>query len=578
MSYKLEVQSDLPRAYWRLVETSGTVGADYSGNGLPLTHVGTPGLNMQVMTAAGASILYSGAQYSTATIPAVLFPGTETSSFTIEFWVNAASAPTATRFIAGRSNGGVSLTTSGILFYITDSTAAIQSVLYPISNWDRVLHCVAIFSSGQMTLFVNGDQGNLTNFVGTFAAQTSTFYVGGLTATSATSIFVSDPAIFHYALTQKQILEHYNRGLGVVSSRDIALAAGGNYYNLSDPYATTYFNYLESTTNDFNTGTLTNVTVFNNSISATTNSVAGVRVSPTIDVGVYGTSVGGSRIDWWSTVNGVLVETSVDGGVTWSTAVNHTPITGLTVGTDTTNKYLMVRQTLTTADVVNNPAMLTKLRVVLYATKATNSDRSGLTTTILNPLTLSELNSLPIENIENDGGKMARPGYVIIPTQVDPIYTMEFWVRRDTAYSNGGTLNEYILDTTGAGGGYIRLAPAGTISSTGFTTYVNGFAAALTAANLPVGVFVHVALVATTPITGPIYFNRGATGTTEVSNTTVSNIALYDVTLTANSIARHYGMAVGNASFFTVDPAPSSVVERGYTPYRYAWTTVGGAT
>lgn len=567
MSLKLTVLKSMPLAYWKLNDTSGTTSPDLSGNGYTLTHSGTPPLDQGPLNAGGSSIQYATTKYSSATIGRLFYPGQETAAVTIVAWVKVLSPPTARRLIVGRSNAAVSATPAGIEFTVTDSSSNAYTSTYVVTNWDEVKYVVASYGNDKVSVTVNMDQAPAADFTGTFANQTDTWYVGGTGTTSATTLNVADVAVYNFQLSHEEQDAQYEVGTTTMAPSDVTVAQSGVYYGTYDKNTDIFIDYEENATEQFITGTLSDVTVEDNTIFASTAGTPGVRVTNPVDIDGLGAVIDGSRIDWEATAAGVTVEVSLDGVPTWTACTNHAEIPGLSPGTNTDGMVMEFRQTFTTADTTNAPAGLARMRAVLYEDKNIEADHGSLEATVVEPATISERPFLPIESRNASGIQLTRPGALVIPAQADPVTGIGFWVRRDAAYSNTGSLNEYLVNADSA---YVRLNSSNTIQASGVTTYLSGAAASLTAANLPLSKFVYVFLVPASPITGPITFNSD-TAQGEGGKNTFAHIQLYFQTITTDFILSNYGMQIGSNTIQKIDPVVSSVVDAGFSVYVNTW-------
>jgi hypothetical protein len=571
MSYRLALLGDLPLAYWRLNDTSGTTSLDLSGNGYTLTHNGSPALNQGPITAGGSSITYSGTQNSTATIPRLFFPQREGFSLAMEVFVDVLTIPTDTRLLIGRANAGLFVTPNGIEFRITNSVGTTYSSIYPITDWDAVKHVVGIYGNGKFTTTVNLVPAPSATLAGTFAAGSTTFYVGGSSTTSATQMKVSDAAVYNLALAPDDMVDHYDAANSALFPKDVAISTKGNFYGLDDTNATAYITYEEKGTAALFKGVLSNVVAQDDKLTLFAAGTGTKNVIP-IDLDGLASTIAGSRIDWEASASGVLVETSLDGSA-WSTATNHSTITGLVSGTNTANKLLYVRITLTSADLIATPVVFNRLKIVVYSSKNVAATRSNVPAIITSPdnATLAELPYRPIDSRQKAGGRLARPAYLTIPAQPDSVLALGFWYKRDTAYSNGGTFWEYIFDARlTTSGPYMGITPGSTIGSGGGTFYINGVSKTPAIGDFPLGAWVHVFVVPTVPLTAAIEFNANYT-LNEIGNNSFDSITLYYVAPGASSISKYYNMMIGNRTFNFVDPNVNSMPEISYFPYNYYW-------
>jgi predicted phage tail component-like protein len=122
---------------------------------------------------------------------------------------------------------------------------------------------------------------------------------------------------------------------------------------------------IEDTQLDFSSGTLTNlVATTTGELELSKDSLGayistGVRISPEIDLTkAYSYGYINSTISWTSlipTSTSILIETSVDNGLTWQEATNGQSIKNLFLGKDLKYTKVLVRQTLSTSNTTVTP-------------------------------------------------------------------------------------------------------------------------------------------------------------------------------------------------------------------------------
>ena len=220
-AYRAAVLADLPLAYWRLGETAGTkIAKDETGNG----HDGTVGANV-VLGGGGAlagdtgtAAHFDGSATGVITVGDVFrFDGV--ASFTLEAWAR----PT------GAGNFGVilarNLDPSGYALYIAPSlvvaferqkTGADDILSGPIVPTSSFTHVVATYDGSLMRLYVNGALVQGPSPSTAIPGGATKFFIGAdVTGTSDSfNGDIDEPAVYDHALTDTQVLAHYQIGRG----------------------------------------------------------------------------------------------------------------------------------------------------------------------------------------------------------------------------------------------------------------------------------------------------------------------------------------------------------------------------
>lgn len=221
--YKNLILSDNPSFYAPLSDKSGTNILDITSNanngtlaGGTLSHIGTP-----IVGENSSAVYFNGAASQKIDVPDVASV-TPPGSFTIECWVNRLDTNPAEFMCKGTTEfAGAGAGTdfemghvgTSTYFQFRDSGGASNSHLRnspAINTWN---YYVARFTSGSlMELFIN-DVKTSKSISGT-AIETST---GGMKISGTTyrlNGYICHTAMYQYALTDGQILNHYYTGVG----------------------------------------------------------------------------------------------------------------------------------------------------------------------------------------------------------------------------------------------------------------------------------------------------------------------------------------------------------------------------
>lgn len=173
----------------------------------------------------------SSSQYASKTSPTGI---TSTSTLTVEDWVYVNSYPTGDVGIVSRHDG-----TNGFIWGMTaagqpkffngsvSSQTAYQSL--PLKRW---VHRAAVFSSGTMTLYLNGSvvSSSLTGS-GSTITQAGNLQLGAYNSTHFFDGYISEARIWSTAKTQSEIQANMNISLSGSETGLVALFQGNGNFN-----------------------------------------------------------------------------------------------------------------------------------------------------------------------------------------------------------------------------------------------------------------------------------------------------------------------------------------------------------
>lgn len=577
MSYTLKVLSSSPSLYFMLGETSGTTMTEVSGNAANGTFSSAPtGINIPLVNANITTQTFTANRNGTATLGTDVFNATNYQRpFTIEAWVVPVTL-TGDNFIAGRgANNGLYITKSGFKFSVVTSAGTITAS-YVVPRWAGAFHVVGVYDGSTVSLNVNGNNVASTEVSSAFTTTSTTFQIGGIN-TGSDVIRIGHVAAYRRALTAEEIISHWNFGVASTDYLGLLSVHGAVYWTLDDLSTDIVQNILEDDQEDFATGTLTNL-VWDNDKNALVQADTATSATRTIfyDIGESGT-IDGSRIDWDATSTQFTLSTSVDGGSTWQSATNHTTITNLGEAVNTTGKTLGLQMNFATGTA---PAELSRVHVVLYSNKNPMPSNDNIRPAVTEPFTLAEVPLPPGRHNEYAAMKMQKSGNFTIPAGSSTYAAFETWVRRDADASTVGEIN-YIFDTRATGTPYVGFQnTAGVVSlitGTGMTAYVNGTQKTLALTDFPVGRWIHLLIVFTTPFTGPIVVNSQGTNA-NYSNFSYMFPAVYYTAPAATVAATHYRAGFGTQAYGISDIAsPGKYSEISWNAYVKPWQTTGAS-
>jgi len=565
MSYRLNVLSELPVAYWRLEETTGTVASNSTGLGFDGTIFGTPLLGSRGLVSESLAIVFSDAQHVTANLPNILLDGNEALSCCIELWAKTFAVPTARRLLAGRLSAGVFITPTGFEFSATSSNGTTYVSYYTVTDWNNSFHITANYVGYNLSLIVNNQEGTNADFLGKFTSTTDSFYFGGTSTASSTTVMVDEVAVYRKTLPITLATKHYDAGTISSSPDEASRNNNGIYYSMSDISSDVSFTYEEYDQESFDAGFYSDVEYRGGALQST--EVAGNHTSDLEFIGNLVT-VGGSRIDWDASTS-VVVETSLNKGVTWDVCQNHKEIPGLAPGTNVSNKFIKVRKTFMATS--GTASRLDRLKIVTYKDKVMLANAPAQGMTIYGNVEFAETNSPPSYNKNIMGTTFTTGAFVTAPALTDGVRAMSFWLKRNAEAST--TAWEYIYDTRTGGTSYFGISPTNVIQAVD-TMYINGVGKTVTIADLPLRQWVHVTAVFAAQQPGAITFNARYSAN-EGGLSSFAHISLFTTNITARQALINYKMSVGAVTYQTSNGTVSSVIElpSGTKVYNNHWIT-----
>jgi hypothetical protein len=482
MNFYDYVLRDSPRVAFK-PNAAGTTWTDISGNGYP-NYLGTQTKTSAMVAGNDYSLIISPSTAFKFSVGEVWKIGKEFQPFTIEC-VLLPLVSVGDMGVASHSSGtppdGIHIDSNKIYFDVVFGAGRVSAAWeYPDVVESYTLH--AIYTPNKLQLWANAVLVAETSIPDGFVASGFSYapdadlYAGNSSSNSDKAGF-DGLAFYNYSLTEDQIKQHFNAVRDVVTMEQNVLAQGGSWRDGTDRNI-----YLQKTFNDtatFYSDNMTNVSIADGdlkpALDATTNlSLAGTWVGRFEITSDDISTIAGIKAEW--NANGVYtVQSSLDGGSTWS-AVTNGEMIAASQGLNPSGKILLVKVTFP-GGLSNDPAEIHDLTLTAYLDYfAYGSNNSRL-------LQLNSLSSTSLvrnEPIESN----SRPGiHVYGSTMImlaDPdatptmIRTMEFWVNPKGVVSGTGG---YLFDTRPSGGtAYMWLQESAT--TWGFTgataVYING--------------------------------------------------------------------------------------------------------
>jgi hypothetical protein len=229
MSYDSVILADSPVGYWKLDETSGTTAADSSGNGRNGTYsgsvrIGAPSINENIAA-------YSTSMNGTSNYVAIAYNAAfATTPLSLEAWVypydGGDNSGTVRNIFSCTQSGGWDLSISSTGNSISCRAyiaGAYRALSYsPSYVPDSLYHVVMTYSGRYLKFYVNGslidtyDHGS--DVAITYSVNNSRMIGAGpnnTTGADANSFYsgrVSNVAYYNAALSDAQVLAHYEAG------------------------------------------------------------------------------------------------------------------------------------------------------------------------------------------------------------------------------------------------------------------------------------------------------------------------------------------------------------------------------
>ncbi len=246
ISYVQAVTADNPMAYWRLNETNGTVAHDYVGghDGQYFsTALGQPGYSgLDSDTAAQFGTLAATDSY-VGNITGIDFSTWfNNATFSVEAWVKAGAQSGDDGIVTfGYGSGGEQFNldtgngASRFRFGVRDAVNVSHnagSAIAPNNTWQHLVG-VCDEPNGQVRLYVNGALSGSTAIAGGVQMGTSPISIGSRQANFSSTYnlnfvgTIDEVAIYNYALSAAQILNHYAAGTNPVVTLNIAPSGAG---------------------------------------------------------------------------------------------------------------------------------------------------------------------------------------------------------------------------------------------------------------------------------------------------------------------------------------------------------------
>ncbi len=545
--------------WWPLDERIGNF-KDNAGNNRTLTVVGTPIRHRTGYSSESTSVEFSGTQYGLTSIKNLFMHRREHMPFTFELKVKTPK-PVDDRLLMGRGVEGLFVTPSGFRFTIR-TTDGIHNAYYDVGDWTKAHHVAAIYGEGIIAVALNGHTGTMVSISGKMTNTTDNFYVGGTPNISNTTVRITNPAVYMRPLPAEVLLRHSRAQSGTMAQ---VASRGGKHYDFTDRNSIPAVKYIDV---PGKLGINNDVEVIGNAFTVSSDAdQPAVRYTDIINLMEEGV-IDGSRVDFDASSAGVLVESSIDLGNTWLPVTNHSTIPGLGEGKDVADIVLQFRYTFTPGQI---RPKLWSLRAVVYTSKNPASMQQEVANGF-EPYTLSEKRHSFVDGQDNMGIRFGAGGYIEIPADTnEPIYQIEFWVKRQAATG-------YILDTRTAkvtNRGYIGIVNGAVEIGNWSGVFINGRPRIPTINDFPINEWVHVVLNLNSPTADRILVNNNVTkGLSGPAG--YASLSLYSEPISSAKIEENFVSAYGRKVVAHLEDQKPSMKTSKAIGYNYPWGRESG--
>lgn len=453
------------------------------------------------------------------------------NSFSIEAWCALPANNVSATIVGDPSiNTGIFYENGNIIFKV-----GTNKVEHTVSN-AQAIHVVGIFQSNLLSLYVNGsivDTLSLTSYQ--FSNEQATFKTGPCTG----RLVIDSVAFYRYALSNTQILNHYNEGIKEVNISQIVSIDAGYLFSMNTESMQRRFSYTYPVSKLWEELNISAEYLSSDQSYVYIPESTGAKSFSFTDHFIVPNYLGitTSQIHWENDVKGILVEASIN-NVTWQTCVNGSPLPYFNKNDNQISDILYLRVTLSSDDSSRYLPILTSLYIAFYNSKNFYSDNSGYYASSSYDYALPKVNSKTLSYNQNNGLIMYNGhGFSLnsIPSarSVELIFTPQY--DQNVLVSGASQIYEW--------------NSAGTITKTGISSiYVNGINRTsetnvwdFLSVNNPHHIVINFTAAATS-----IKFNQNQNDSKSGLGHMYNNVAIYENALSVNSILNHHLLYTGN--------------------------------
>lgn len=467
---------------------------------------------------------------------------------------------------------GLTINDTTISFSVEFATLGSVSATYNYLGVKKAYNIQGVYSQYKVQLYVDGtlvSEGVISDEQradGFKTRASSNLYVGQSSDTNSL-VSIAAMAVYERALTDSEAYLHYVSSRDVMSKESVGGALANTFFNAGQNSRNIY-TYYSWEQEDLLSGAYTNVSTFNNNMVPVQNdsgvSLAG-QAKVSLETSTMPTNIYGIKLGWRGS-GSYLVEVSINGGTTWSTAQNEAIVPG-TFNVSPTSIQFAVRVTFT-GGTSSDTSYINKIFAYVY------SDAIGYTSNFDRPFTLTsgsvtaDFDYSVVDRLDNAGllvlNTSNAKSEINTGTEPDSYQAIEFWWKTNQA----GAVS--IMTSTSG-----NLSTSGTAGSTKFTfdsgdtLYINGVSVATNTVTAVANRWYHIVYVFSAPANEQVTFTPNTASTSSV----YSSITFYSDLLTASNVlsifsnyTQYPSASVGSESL-TVTEGPTA-----YKIYQYDWS------
>lgn len=575
MSYNYRILNDRPRHFYPLT-TGATPYADATtrSNG---EVIGVPTSAPPLVVGGGNAMSFTGNdnfRFLTSIFhqESVLIP------FSLEAWFKPINV-TQAKGILGHLGIVDGLTFDGekISFTTLHGSAGAATASYFPPNISTSFYVLGVHTGERNELYVNGVR---VSSVDLTTQQISTpydaptapgyLYSGHLPG----SVVVDSVAVYPRALTSRQAKLHFLWGRDAPDFRDVVARNSGTLWDFADASADIAYELNFETTEDWATGQSASVSIENNTLSPSivnALTVEGTWLNGFILGAVTGTA-DSSKI-WWDGDGSFTVQTSLDGGSSWSTATNGREIPGIGPAFSSGNQSLSIRVVFAAGEPDTTITKIRKLNLKLYRSRSAVSMSSTKKVVLTNKTSLASEVYQPIE--QNDlMGLNLHGGYSTLQSG-DAVRTIEMWFSPETLPAPG---TGYVFDARPAIEAWLYWNGTAWAGSPGTIYILNGVETLPANIKMPAGSWNHLVVVLPLNTTAAIYLGA-RNSLDEALKSRIGFLSTYSTVISSSQAASFYNAYLGIPSSTVSDTSilniQDPVVGSPTKIYAYSWSTTG---